>query len=223
MIERIIVGIFRTNCYLFAVNKKECIIIDPGGDAEKIISQIELLNMTPTGIVFTHGHFDHTMATGSIIEYFQKKDIVIKCAIHREDKEYLGKTADKMNKKHLKHLGPEAVMLYRRYAVTLPGVDIELNSRKKVFNTKLSVIETPGHSKGSICLYNEQDGIIFTGDTLFFDGIGRSDLPGGDEKLLLTSIKNKILTLPPETSVFPGHGPLTTIEREIKGNPFLLS
>ncbi len=222
MIERIIVGAFRTNCYLFAVNKKECIIIDPGGDAEKIISQIELLNMAPTGIVFTHGHFDHTMATSSIIEYFQKKDIHIKCAIHQEDKEYLGKTADKMNKKHLKYLGAEAVMLYNNFSAVLPHADVELKRGKKVFNTKLIVIETPGHSKGSICLYNEQDAIIFTGDTLFFDGIGRSDLPGGDEKMLLTSIKNKILTLPPATSVFPGHGPLTTIEREIKGNPLLV-
>jgi hydroxyacylglutathione hydrolase len=223
MIERIIVGPLRTNCYLFAVNKKECIIIDPGGDAEKIISQIELLDMVPTGIVFTHGHFDHTMGTGTLIEYFQNKGIRIKCAIHHEDKDYLGKTADKTNKKHLKYLGPEAVMFYNNYATLLPRADIELNSRKKVFNTKLTVIETPGHSKGSICLYSEQDSIIFTGDTLLFDGIGRSDLPGGDEKMLRASIKNKIITLPPETSVFPGHGPLTTIEREIKGNPFLMS
>jgi hydroxyacylglutathione hydrolase len=115
------------------------------------------------------------------------------------------------------------VMLYNEYAAPLPRADIELNSRKKVFNTKLTVLETPGHSKGSICLYSEQESIIFTGDTLFFDGIGRSDLPGGDEKMLLTSIKNKIITLPPETSVFPGHGPLTTIEREIKGNLLLMA
>jgi hydroxyacylglutathione hydrolase len=182
MIERIIVGIFRTNCYLFALNKKECIIIDPGGDAEKIISQIELLNMVPTGIVFTHGHFDHTMASGAIIDYFKNKGLQIKCAIHHEDREYLGKT----------------------------------------YNTKLTVIETPAHTKGSISLYSEQDAVLFTGDTLFFDGIGRSDLPGGDAKLLIASIKEKLLVLPPETSVFPGHGPLTTIERELKGNSFLI-
>jgi hydroxyacylglutathione hydrolase len=222
MIERIIVGIFRTNCYLFALNKKECIIIDPGGEAEKIISQIELLNMTPAGIVFTHGHFDHTMAAGPIVEYFDKKGIRIKCAIHREDRDYLGKSADKTNKKHLKYLGPEAVKLYEEYAVVLPDADFELKKGKKAFNTKLSVIETPGHTKGSVSLYSEADAVLFTGDTLFFDGIGRSDLPGGDQKTLISSIKEKLLVLPPETSVFPGHGPLTTIEREIKGNSFLI-
>jgi hydroxyacylglutathione hydrolase len=197
MIERIIVGIFRTNCYLFALNKKECIIIDPGGDAEKIISQIELLNMVPTGIAFTHGHFDHTMASGAIIDYFKNKGLQIKCAIHREDREYLGKTADRMNKKHLKYLGPEALALYKEYAAKLPEADFELKKGK-------------------------QDAVLFTGDTLFFDGIGRSDLPGGDAKLLIASIKEKLLVLPPETSVFPGHGPLTTIERELKGNSFLI-
>jgi hydroxyacylglutathione hydrolase len=222
MIERIIVGIFRTNCYLFALNKKECIIIDPGGDAEKIISQIELLNMVPTGIAFTHGHFDHTMASGAIIDYFKNKGLQIKCAIHREDREYLGKTADRMNKKHLKYLGPEALALYKEYAAKLPEADFELKKGKQAFNTKLTVIETPGHSKGSISLYSEQDAVLFTGDTLFFDGIGRSDLPGGDAKLLIASIKEKLLVLPPETSVFPGHGPLTTIERELKGNSFLI-
>jgi hydroxyacylglutathione hydrolase len=220
MIERIIVGAFRTNCYLFALNKKECIVIDPGGEAEKIISQIELLNMVPVGIVFTHGHFDHTMASGSLIEHFKKKGVKIKCAIHYEDKDYLGKSGDRTNRKHLKYLGNEALLFYNNYSAALPNADIELKKGNKVFNSKLVVIETPGHSKGSVCLYNEQDAIIFTGDTLFFDGIGRADLPGGDEKALLLSIKEKILTLPPETNVYPGHGPPTTIEREIKGNPF---
>jgi hydroxyacylglutathione hydrolase len=222
MIERIIVGVFRTNCYLMAVNKKEGIIIDPGGDAEKIIAQIELLNLIPVGIVFTHGHFDHTVASGPIIEHFKKKGIKIKCAIHREDKEYLGKSGDRLNKKHAKYLGSEAVLLYNNIALSLPEADIELKKGSKVFNSRLVVIETPGHSKGSICLYDELDAVLFTGDTLFFDGIGRADLPGGDEKILLASIKEKIIVLPPETSVFPGHGPLTTIEREIKGNPFLV-
>jgi hypothetical protein len=85
----------------------------------------------------------------------------------------------------------------------------------------LVVLETPGHTPGSVCFYSEKEGILFSGDTLFFDGVGRSDLPGGSEKKLRESIQKKIAVLPPETRVFPGHGPFTTVEREKRGNVYL--
>jgi len=220
MIERLIVGALRTNCYFFSINKKECIIIDPGGDEELIISRIEVLHMVPVGIVFTHGHFDHTLAAMAIKNYYKEKGITIKLAIHEKDKSYLGHTAERVNRKHIKILGVEAEILLNQSFTSLPKANILLHEGDKVFNSKLNVLETPGHSKGSICLYSKTDAIIFTGDTLFFEGVGRADLPDSDEEELLLNIKNKILSLPPETSIFPGHGPLTKIEREIKGNPF---
>jgi hydroxyacylglutathione hydrolase len=221
MIERIIVGDLRTNCYFFSFNKKDCVIIDPGGDAARIISSVEVLNMIPVGIVFTHGHFDHTMAAGAIREHFRNKNVKLKIAIHAADRSYLGKNAKRSNLKHFKVLGGEAQVLFERFFSLLPEPDVTLKEGDDVFKSGLKVIETPGHSPGSICLYCKRESTLFTGDTLFFEGIGRSDFPGGSEKALMKSINEKLMILPPETNVYPGHGPLTTLERERKGNPYL--
>jgi glyoxylase-like metal-dependent hydrolase (beta-lactamase superfamily II) len=221
MIERIIVGELRTNCYFYSFNKKECVVIDPGGDPLKIISSIEILNIIPVGIVFTHGHFDHTMAATTIKEHYKKKNIKLKIAIHNADRMYLGKSAERTNRKHLKVLGADTEDLFERLFELMPEPDTLLKEGDDVFRSGLKVIETPGHTPGSISLYSKREFLLFTGDTLFFEGIGRSDLPGGNEKTLLKSIKEKLLVLPPETNVYPGHGPITTLEREMKGNPFL--
>ena len=102
----------------------------------------------------------------------------------------------------------------------LPKADVRLKDGDHLFGMELVVLETPGHTPGSVCFYAEKEGILFSGDTLFFDGVGRTDLPGGSEKKLKESIQKKIAVLPPETRVFAGHGPFTTIERERRGNPF---
>jgi glyoxylase-like metal-dependent hydrolase (beta-lactamase superfamily II) len=102
----------------------------------------------------------------------------------------------------------------------LPKADVRLRAGERVFNMDIVVLETPGHTPGSVCFYSEKEGILFSGDTVFFDGVGRTDLPGGNEKKLRESIEKSIMTLPPETRVFPGHGPFTTIERERRGNAF---
>jgi len=210
-----------TNCYLYSDGKKECLIVDPGGDEERICGNINLLKMVPVGIVLTHGHFDHTASVGKLKELYKKQGIDLAVAIHKLDKEYLGKKAGKTNMETLKNLGlPEQEEL-GRLLFKLPEPDVILKKGDSVFNTGLVVIETPGHTRGSICLYSEKDGLLFSGDTLFFQSIGRFDLPGGDERQLLESIRSRLLVLPPETRVFPGHGVSTTIEREMKGNPFI--
>ncbi|MBN1522907.1 MAG: MBL fold metallo-hydrolase [Spirochaetales bacterium] len=221
MIERIIVGTMFTNCYFFSFNKKDCLIIDPGGDPEKIISSMEVLNMIPVGIVFTHGHFDHTMAAGAIKKHFENKNRKIKLAIHLADKTYLGRAGERNNRKHFKILGPEAEFEFDNIFQSLPEPDVILKEGVDVFKSGLKVIETPGHTPGSICLYSMKDDVLFTGDTLFFESVGRADLPGGNEKNLFKSIKEKLVILPSNTQIFPGHGPLTTLERELKGNPYL--
>ena len=210
-----------TNCFIFSNSKKECIIIDPGGNEEKIIDSINMLKMIPTGIVLTHGHFDHTASVGKLKELYQKEEIDINIAIHSADKDFLGKPAEKTNWETLLNLGLDNQNDLSHLFSNLPEADIILKQGDKIFNTGLIVIETPGHTSGSISLYSEKDGLVFSGDSLFFQGIGRTDLPGSDEQELMDSIRTKLLTLPPETRVFPGHGLATTIEREIKGNPFI--
>ncbi|NOY08793.1 MAG: MBL fold metallo-hydrolase [Spirochaetes bacterium] len=222
MIERIIVDPLRTNCYIYSSVKNRCIIIDPGGQEQEIISSIDMLNLIPEGIVFTHGHFDHTAAAGKLKEYYTNRNLDIRLAIHEMDREYLGKTARNRNERDFNELGFSAMDINGDIYSGLPEADIILHEGDSVFDTNLTVIETPGHTRGSICLFGESEHILFSGDTIFFEGIGRADLPGGDEQTLINSIKEKILVLPGDTRIFPGHGPLTSIERELKGNPFII-
>lgn len=221
MVERIVVGSFGTNCYIFSNGKKECIIIDPGGNDEQIIANINMLKMIPTGIVLTHGHIDHTASVGRLVDAYHRESIDLAVAIHGADKKYLGKQAEKNTLETLYNLGIPNPEYQRELFPTLPEADVILKEGDQVFDTELVVLETPGHTRGSICLYSEKDGLVFSGDTLFFQGIGRTDLPGSSEKDIMKSIQSKLLNLPPETRVFPGHGLATTIERELKGNPFL--
>jgi glyoxylase-like metal-dependent hydrolase (beta-lactamase superfamily II) len=210
-----------TNCYIYSNGKKECVIIDPGSEEERIISSVNMLKMVPVGIVLTHGHFDHTGAVSALREHYRKEKIEVQVAIHAADRRFLGRTARKANLDALAYLGVSETRDFQNQFGGLPEPDVILEEGHKVFSSGLAVLETPGHTRGGICLYSEKDALLFSGDTLFFMGVGRTDLPGGSEKTLLESIRTKLLTLPPETRVFPGHGLDTTIEREIKGNPFI--
>ena len=125
------------------------------------------------------------------------------------------------HRENLEFLGLDEGTFFGVEAGELPKADVRLKEGDRVFDMDLVVLETPGHTPGSVCFYSEREGILFSGDTLFFDGVGRSDLPGGSEKKLRESIQKKIAPLPPETRVFPGHGPFTTVEREKRGNPYL--
>jgi glyoxylase-like metal-dependent hydrolase (beta-lactamase superfamily II) len=221
MLERILVGPMYTNCYIISNGKKECIIIDPGGNSDEIVSRASMLKMIPVAIILTHGHFDHTAACGALKKIYREKEIDLQIAIHSNDKNYLGKSGIKKNMETLVDLGLDPEENNDNLFADLPQPTILLEAEDVIFDTGLVVIETPGHTRGSICLYSERDKLLFSGDTLFFQGIGRADLPGGDETMLMQSIHDKIMTLPPETRVFPGHGVPTSIEREQKGNPFL--
>jgi glyoxylase-like metal-dependent hydrolase (beta-lactamase superfamily II) len=221
MIERLIVGPMGTNSYIYSNGKKGCIVIDPGGDPDKIAASINMLKLVPSGIVLTHGHFDHTGGVHGLQEIYNTDNIKIPVAIHAADRHFLGKKASKTNLQTLADLGVEAPEEFQQFFDKLPEADIILKEGDGILETGLVVLETPGHTKGSVCLYGEKDGVLFSGDSLFFMGIGRTDLPGGSERILLDMLRSKILTLPPETRVFPGHGLDTTIERELVGNPFL--
>jgi hydroxyacylglutathione hydrolase len=221
MVERLIVGPMDTNCYLYSNGKKECVVIDPGGDEERIIASVNMLKMIPAAILLTHGHFDHTAAVGRLRDHYKKDGIMLHIAIHKADRKYIGRNARRAYQETLSQLGFSGIDEMAGLFSPLPEADLSLEEGHKVLSTGLVVLETPGHTKGGVCLYSEKDALLFSGDTLFFMGIGRTDLPGASEKSLLEAIRTKLLTLPPETRVFPGHGLDTTIEREIKGNPFI--
>ena len=221
MVERIIVGPLRTNCYIYADGRRDCLVIDPGGDTDAILSRVEMLNLNPVGIVLTHGHFDHTAAAAGIIAHFEQGNTRVPVAIHADDAAYLGGEAETANREDFSILGTEAMEFFEENFSPLPEADIFLREGDFPFGTTLQVIETPGHTPGSISLYGKSEAILFSGDTLFSEGIGRADLPGGDESRLIDSIRDKLLVLPPDTRLFPGHGPLSSLEREKMGNPFL--
>lgn len=204
ILKRLVVGALQTNCYLVGCPRtKEGIIIDPGGDAQLILAEVRRLGLKIKYIVNTHGHFDHTMANRAVMEATGAP-----LAIHAADAPLLTQA-------------PRGLALLLGINPSSPPADIMLHEGDVIaFGTlRLSVLHTPGHSPGGISFLAE--GVVFTGDTLFKMGIGRTDLPGGDYQTLMESIRNKLLTLPNETVVYTGHGLPTTIGAEREHNPFL--
>lgn len=221
MVERIVIEPFNVNTYIFSEWKKECILIDPGGEAAKIIDHMTTKNLKPRGIVCTHGHLDHISGIEQIKEHYLDTGIILKVAVHKDDRYFFGPEAKNIHLESLKGI-PESLLDQLNIPLySIPEADILLEENDFLFDSQLKVIHTPGHTPGSISLYCEHQNFLFSGDTLFFENIGRTDLPGGNRENILKSIREKLFVLPGETRIMPGHGPLTTIEREKKNNPFV--
>ena len=204
-IECFTVGNFGTNLYLLtSKSSSESIVIDPGMGSEPILGIVRERNLKIKYIVNTHGHFDHVFQNS----LFSKETGGVLCC-HRKEADLL-KILSSQGKSYGISV-PES---------PIPDLLLEENDTL-ILNKEISfrVIHAPGHSPGSLCLYTS--GFLFCGDVFFKDSIGRTDLPGGNYEELMDSIKNKILVLPAETHVFPGHGSCTTIGKEIESNPFL--
>ena len=183
------VGMNLTNSYIVN-DKKFSFLIDPGDDGERILSLIKDKELDIKSIVLTHGHFDHIGAVE-----FLKKELKVELCIHKDDNIYL---ADK--KKNLSY--------FKGIEISLETADILLKEGDNIGGFR--VLSTPGHTPGGISLYNQEEGILFSGDLIFRNAYGRTDLPGGDQNILFSSLE-KIIQLPAETLVYPGHGPTTTI------------
>jgi glyoxylase-like metal-dependent hydrolase (beta-lactamase superfamily II) len=201
----VVVGL-ETNCYLVADEAtRDAVVIDPGGSPASILQRIAQLRLKVNLIINTHGHFDHISADQEVMDAAGAA-----LAAHR-DALPLFKTG-----------GGAALFGIRVPQPPLPTRLLQDGDLLTFGGETLQVLHTPGHSAGCICLWSESSAVVFDGDLLFRGGIGRSDLPGGNEGQLLRSIQEKILTLPDTTVVYPGHGPSTTVGRERKLNPFLL-
>lgn len=210
-----------TNAYIYSEWKKECLLIDPGDDAEVLIHHMTIKNLTPRGILCTHGHLDHIKAAGSVQAYFQERNIKVPIAVHRSDNRYFGPKAQQVHQASLQGQDRSAKEMLNDITWPLPKADVLLANGNRVFDSGLVTLHTPGHTPGSCCFYNEEQQTLFSGDTLYFEGAGITKAPGADEKALRDSIRKKLSVLPPATRIYPGHGLLTTLERELKHNPYM--
>jgi hydroxyacylglutathione hydrolase len=209
-------GSFAANCYLLATAPgSECLIIDPGQDAEQGIDEIiERYRLRPAAVLLTHGHIDHIWSVAPVCG---AKDIP--AYIHPEDRGMLTDPARGLA------LGP-GQQLFGGLTFTEPDDVIELTDGMTIQLAGIDLIvdHAPGHTRGSVAFRlppGAEEGVIFTGDLLFAGSIGRTDLPGGDYETILTSLARVCLPLPDETVVLSGHGPQTTIGTERAHNPFL--
>lgn len=223
MLIPLVVGPMATNAYIFSEDEKTCYIIDPGGDEDKIISIVDKHKLSPKGIICTHGHLDHTAAVGPLMETWGTEDGAgdFLLAVHEKDSAYLGPRAEDTHRRSFASLGIIETGYFSMLFNPSPEPNFFLKEGRTVPGTDLIVYHTPGHTEGSVCLYSEKERILFSGDTLFRRGIGRTDLPGGSGADIFNSIKNVIFTLPESTKVFSGHGPETDIGSEKQGNPFV--
>lgn len=204
-----------TNCYVIAPERGgPCVVIDAPGDLEGIAALLAANDLYPQALLVTHAHIDHAGAAAGVVDRW-----AVNAYLHPDD-EWLA--ADPM------------AQLRSLFGGTLPGwlnddfgppqtwTSLEDSTTLAFAGIDFDVMHTPGHTPGHCCFHVKDEGVLFSGDQLFAGSIGRTDLPGGDYGALMRSMQQRVLTLPDETTVLPGHGPTTTISRERLTNPFLV-
>lgn len=204
-IERLILGHMQVNGYfLYNEDIRETVIVDPGDRTEEIIARLEELKLKPCAILLTHGHFDHILSVNDIKE---KYNILVYSNV--KEKEILEDSKLNLSGKY-------------NLSVTIK-VDVELKHGDELLlgQVPIKVIHTPGHTIGSTCFYMEEADILVSGDTLFYEEVGRCDLPTGNFESILKSIREELFVLKDETRVYPGHGISSTIGHEKENNSYL--
>jgi Zn-dependent hydrolases, including glyoxylases len=201
----------RECCYVLYDQTGECVIVDPGlqtkNEQDRLVKFVEENNLKPTKIICTHGHFDHVMGNAFVTQKWG-----VPTFIHPLDRGQLERA-----QQYCQMFG---------YSIEQPPLenlqDLEEGKDVTFGDSKLQVIHSPGHTRGGVCFYSAPDNFIITGDSLFQGSIGRTDLPGGDYDALMESLLNKVCKIAaPNSVVYPGHGPETTIAQELNTNPFL--
>jgi len=207
-IDRLVLGEFQTNAYVVRTDDSagDCLVVDAGLDSTDLLQFLQDRDLTPAALVLTHGHADHIVGCEGLRRQFPE----MKIYIHKLDADML---AD-----------PEGnLSAFTGAAFTTAPAHVLLDDGDNVeaAGIRLEVRHTPGHTPGGICLYAPEAAVVFVGDTLFADSVGRTDFPGGSMDQLIASIRDKLLDLPENTAVYPGHGMRTSIGREKRSNPFL--
>lgn len=202
-------GPVQANAYVISNYNHDALVVDPGAESDHLISHIEEQRLTPAAVLLTHAHFDHIGAVDVIRQYWQ-----IPVYLHRSEKDWLSDP----------HKNGSVFFPAAGGAVRVKAADTLIKEEGDLHIGPFSfqVFETLGHSPGSVSFYNMENGVVFSGDALFAGSIGRTDLPGGNYNQLLDHISKKLLKLPEDTVVAPGHGPQSTIAEEKQSNPFLL-
>ena len=204
--ETLTVGPLQCNCTILGdETSREAIVVDPGADLPKILAVLARHKLTVKQIVVTHAHIDHIAGaqqlkqlTGAPVLYNQRDLPLV--AMMDVQATWLGMAVPKVH---------------------APDADLTGGQTVKVAGIAAEVLHTPGHTQGSLCLHVPEHHLLLAGDTLFAGSVGRTDLPGGDTRMLIQSIRSQLLPLPERTVVVPGHGPETTIGEEREYNPFL--
>ncbi|MES2138194.1 MAG: MBL fold metallo-hydrolase [Bacteroidota bacterium] len=209
-IKSFIFGPFQENTYILYDETKECIIIDPGcydnRERAELAGFIEDNKLKPVKLINTHCHLDHVFGNGFVADIY-----TLKLEINKQDLPVLDSYL-------------MSAKMYGLNAAPSPQPSVFLNEGDTISfgNSTLEILFTPGHSPGSITFYNREQELMIAGDVLFYGSIGRSDLPGGNSATLISSIKNKLIPLGDNYTVYSGHGPSTTIGFERMNNPFLV-
>ena len=216
-IKTLVVTPFQQNCrILFSSTSRAAAIIDPGGEVDRIISELNALNLKPESILLTHAHIDHGAGVAALEERLHEAGFSPKLYAHPNEKDMRASIETQAQMFGL----PSGE--YRN--VREPDVYLDDGGTFKVGEYDSRALFTPGHAPGHISLFFESAGdvpVLIAGDTLFASSIGRTDLPGGDFDTLVRSIREKLYVLPDETIVLSGHGPDTTIGQEKRHNPFV--
>ena len=193
------VGGFEVNCSILSENGKAW-IVDPGQEADRIVELLAKKGLEPAAILLTHAHFDHISGIPGLIEKFPDLPIYV----HEKDIQMIGHPLNQLPPEYTSFAKPHNLVILDK----IEGLE------------GLEILETPGHTPGGVCYYFPKDKLLLSGDTLFAGSVGRTDLPGGDMATLMDSLQ-KLVALPDDTLVIPGHGMHTRIALEKSGNPFL--
>lgn len=203
-IQHSVLGMCATNTYyVYDDETKRGLIVDPADSPDTIIAKVDSLSMIPEAILITHGHFDHVLAMNKVREHYGIKV-------------YAGLT----EKQVLHDMAMNLTSSFGMGQVFDADIYLKDGEEFETAGYHIKAIEVPGHTIGGMCYYFDKQGVLFSGDTLFCESVGRSDFPGGSASALCRGIKDKLFILPEHTKVYPGHMDETTIGNEIKYNPF---
>jgi glyoxylase-like metal-dependent hydrolase (beta-lactamase superfamily II) len=201
----LVLGIIETNTYILANKQtKEALLIDPADGADRIMDFLAEKDYHPAAIYLTHGHDDHFGAVNEL-----KREFGLLTYIMKEEEEFVQSVNFNLSG------------LFGHPRVTEPEMFFVDGQKVRVLGTEMTAILTPGHTPGGACYYFPEEKLLFSGDTLFCESVGRSDFPGGNGEQLIRSVREKLMPLPDDVKVYPGHGPDTTIGYERRHNPYV--